>query len=128
MRLRRDSRPNSAQPPKNSSLTSPVVAQPNLPNRTMSVSVRSPAGQSLSQQHPPQEPLHAQRSHSGSLSQAYSANRQRPPINPELLRLQNPEWAGDGEGGREGGREGDGEGGREGDGEGGREGDGEGVC
>lgn len=95
MRLKRE-RPNSAQPPKYlSNLTSPQQPLPpvlNLPNRAMSVSVKSPAQQS--QDHPRQY---------SSLSQAYSSSgggKQRPPINPELHKLQmSGEWPGDGKGG-----------------------------
>lgn len=100
MRLKREKeRPTSAQPPKNSSqLASPVAQQPtlNLPNRAMSVSVRP--------QSSPKDQAQAIRpylSMSQSVSKAYSNPSQRPPINPELHKLQQQpggDWPGDGEG------------------------------
>ena len=88
--MRLKNRPNSAQPTKN---TSSVQHQSggglNLPNRTMSVNVRSPAALAA------QESILSNRPY-GSLSQSYMSPgvRQRPPINPELHKLQQQQdWA-----------------------------------
>lgn len=99
MRQKPKERPNSAQPPRNQ-LGSPG-AQPvpslNLPNRAMSVSVKP---QSSSKEGASRYVSFSQQSQ--SLSKAYSNSGQRPPLNhPDVHKLQQPDWPGDGE--REGG-------------------------
>lgn len=91
MRLKQKERPNSAQAPKTSQLASPGVPALHVPNRAMSVNVRPPySSREQAQTIRAKEQKYASYSQSSSLSQA-----QRPPINPEVLRLQ--EWPGDGE-------------------------------
>lgn len=90
MRLKPKERPNSAQPPPQ--LGSPG-AQPvpslNLPNRAMSVSVKPQSSSKEGSRYT----SYSQQSQ--SLSKAYSNSGQRPPINPELHKLLQPDWPGD---------------------------------
>lgn len=87
MRLKKD-RPGSAQPPpKNSpnpNLMSPVGGG-GAPARAMSYSGKRPAAAQVA---------HDQSKDYSSLSQSYmSGGKQRPPINKDLLKLQQPDWA-----------------------------------
>lgn len=99
MRMKREQRPNSAQPPPKPQQTPHSPQQLhhhylNLPSRAMSLSMKSSpestggAGSSGSSGS-------SQARAYNSLSNSYSNPKQRTPLNPELHRLQNhpPDWS-----------------------------------